>query len=69
MSDQVDYLEKLLEGYRARYNKGERNLADKIRVTAAKLDELRLKEHYDSKKSKAPAKSYPPMRPRRCCGR
>jgi len=69
MSDQIAYLEKLLEGYKARFKNGEQDLIGQIRVTAAKLDELKLKESYESKKP-IPFRvtSTLARRPRGCCG-
>lgn len=51
---QVEYLEKLLTGYKARYALGEKEFEAKIRHTAAKLDELRLKLAYEQQPKKSP---------------
>jgi hypothetical protein len=69
--DQITYLEKLLEGYRERFKRGETNFADRIRVTAAKLDELKLKQHYEEQRQKdkqtTPKFSILKLVPRGCC--
>lgn len=69
MNEQIAYLEKLLEGYRARYQGGEQTLIDKIRVTAAKLSELKLQETYTETKKAKPAPNSFTNAPRRGCCR
>lgn len=70
MNEQIAYLEKLLTGYRARYQGGEQTLIDKIRITAAKLAELKLQETYeDAKKVKPTLATSFTVAPRRGCCR
>lgn len=52
MTEQITYLEKLLEGYKERFKRGERELEAKIRATAAHLEELKLKKSYEEEKPK-----------------
>ena len=75
LTSQIDYLEKLLEGYRARFAKGDKSVEAKLRVTAAKLEELKLKFAYqkqeeDRKKKRlfSPLASLASLK-KRCCGR
>lgn len=52
MVDQIKYLEDLLKGYRERYAKGEKTLETQIKITAAKLEEEKLKQKYEKPKDK-----------------
>lgn len=64
--DQIGYLEKLLEGYRERYKRGEKDLLARIQATAAQLDELKLMKAYE--KPAPPVKEAPRLlRASRCC--
>jgi len=68
MTEQITYLEKLLEGYRARFKGGEQTLIDRIRVTAAKLEELKLQKSYeDAKKVKPTLTSFTAAPRGGCC--
>lgn len=67
--EQITHLEKLLEGYKERYKRGERTLEAKIRHTAAKIQELKIKDEKEKKKFKSqpPRFSFATYR-RGCCG-
>lgn len=66
MADQIDYLENLLKGLRARFQKGELDLDVQIRATAAKLAELKATEPKEDK-TKRRMRFAANFR-RRCCG-
>jgi hypothetical protein len=65
-SPQITYLENLLEGYKERYRRGEKDLYPRIQATSAQLDDLRLKEAYAEKPTKNLIQRLLPRRG--CCG-
>lgn len=71
--DQITYLEQLLKSLRARYASGDKAVEPQIRATAAKLEQLKLKEEQDKSKNiitpLAIAKAVIQKVTRRCCGR
>jgi hypothetical protein len=64
--EQIAYLENLLEGYKERFKRGEKDLLAKIQATAAQLDAVKLAKTYETPK---PAKPLTVLSgfPRRCC--
>jgi len=72
-ADEIKRLEKLLVGLKARFIKGEKDLAKKIRYTSARLQKLKLQEEFREKKSEKKKtqirESFLFTRRRRCCGR
>jgi hypothetical protein len=73
VQDQIQYLENLLKGYKERYAKGEKDLADKISHTAARLAEIKTKKEYETEQIsvKSLLEKLPMLRrmKRGCCGR
>lgn len=70
MQSQIEYLEKLVEGYKARFQAGDKSVEMKLRQATAKLEELKLKRDYQEreKKKTTPLTSLLQFK-KRCCGR
>lgn len=70
MEEKIAYLEKLLEGFRARYMKGEAELMARIRVTAQQLEKAKLEKFYADQQAqtqKNTNRSVIQNMPRSCC--
>jgi len=54
MTEQITYLEKLLDTCKERYKKGERDLEPKIRQLTSQLQKLYLEQDFFSSKTTVP---------------
>lgn len=70
MQSQIEYMEKLVEGYQARLKAGDKTVELKLRHATVKLEELKIKREFEeqAKKKTAPSTSLTRFQ-KPCCGR